>query len=95
MKSVMKIAIGYLMIASRSKDFVGKCLVLWCKYTTWTPSPPPNIQIFEHPNIPPGNPDHYQALLVLPGGRLLRLHHEGVHPAADVPRGEAHLSIRL
>ena len=42
---------------------------------------------------PPGNPDHYQALLVLSGGRLLGLHHEGVHPAADVPRGKAHLGI--
>ena len=48
---------------------------------------------FEHPNTLPGNPDHDQTLLVLPGGRLLSLHHEGVHPAADVTRGEAHLRM--
>ena len=44
--------------------------------------------------VPPGNLDHHQAFLVLPGCRHLGLHHEGVHPAADVPGSQAHLEIK-
>ena len=43
------------------------------------------------PDLLPGHLDHYKALLVLLGGRLLRLHHEGVHPATDVSGGQAYL----